>query len=55
VLKLSSVGVRKMEHQGTSPVKSLVARKALLELAKALENPSPEILGYIEREESALN
>jgi hypothetical protein len=54
VLKLSVVGVRKMEHLGTSPIKSLEARKKLLELAKLLENPSEEIGAYIEREEKAL-
>ena len=54
VLKLSVVGVRKMEHLGTTPIKSLEARKALLGLAKTLENPSIEICTYIEREEAAL-
>ena len=54
VLKLSVVGVRKMEHQGTTPIKSLESRKALLGLAKTLENPSPEINSYIEREEATL-
>jgi hypothetical protein len=54
VLKLSVVGVRKMEHLGTSPVKSMEARKKLLELAKLLENPGAEICAYIEREEKTL-
>ncbi len=54
VLKLSIVGVRKMEHLGTSPLKSLESRKALLNLAKTLENPGAEIVAYIEREEAAL-
>lgn len=54
VLKLSVVGVRKMEHEGTTPIKSLEARKKLLELTKALEKPTPEICAYIEREEKAL-
>lgn len=54
VLKLSVVGVRKMEHEGTSPVKSLESRKALLGLAKTLETPGEETLAYIEREETAL-
>jgi hypothetical protein len=48
------VGVRKMKHLGTSPVKSLEARKKLLELARLLENPGAEICAYIEREESAM-
>jgi hypothetical protein len=54
VLKLSVVGVRKMEHLGTSPVKSLEARMKLLELSKLLENPSGTIAAYIEKEEKAL-
>jgi hypothetical protein len=54
VLKLSVVGVRKMEHEGTTPMKSLHARQTLLDLAKALDKPTPEILDYIEREEWAL-
>lgn len=54
VLKLSVVGVRKMEHLGTSPVKSLESRKTLLGLAKTLEKPTPEICAYIEWEEAAL-
>ncbi len=54
VLKLSVVGVRKMEHLGITPVKSLESRRALLGLAKTLENPTPEIVAYIEREEEAL-
>jgi hypothetical protein len=48
------VGVRKMEHRGTSPLKSLESRKALLNLAKTLENPSPEIAAYIAAEVAAL-
>jgi hypothetical protein len=54
VLKLSVVGVRKMEHLGTSPIKSLEARKKLLELAKLLREPGAEIAAHIEREEKAL-
>ena len=54
VLKLSVVGVRKMEHLGTSPIKSLEARNKLLELAKLLGNPGAEICAYIEAEEKAL-
>jgi hypothetical protein len=54
VLKLSVVGVRKMEHLGTTPIKSLESRTALLVLAKTLENPSPEISSYIDREAAAL-
>ena len=54
VLKLSVVGVRKMEHLGTSPIKSLEARKKLLELAKLLKEPGAEICAYIETEEKAL-
>ena len=55
MLKLSVVGVRKMEHLGTTPVKSMESRKALLGLAKTLENPTPEIATYIEAEEVALD
>jgi hypothetical protein len=54
VLKLSVVGVRKMEHLGTSPIKSLEARKKLPELAKLLREPGAEICAYIETEEKAL-
>ena len=54
VLKLSVVGVRKMEHLGTSPIKSLEARRKLLELSKLLEQPGAEICAYIEREEKTL-
>lgn len=54
VLKLSVVGVRKMEHLGTSPVKSLEARQKLLGLAKTLAQPGAEIAAYIEREEAVL-
>ena len=54
VLKLSVVGIRKMEHDGTRPVKSIEARKGLLNLTKTLENPSAEIASYIEEEEAAL-
>jgi hypothetical protein len=54
VLKLSVIGVRKMEHEGITPIKSLHARKTLLDLAKALEKPNEEICAYIEREERAL-
>jgi hypothetical protein len=54
VLKLSVVGVRKMEHLGTSPIKSLEARKKLLELAKLLKEPGEGICAYIEREEKAV-
>jgi hypothetical protein len=54
VLKLSVVGVRKMEHLGTSPIKSLEARRKLLELSKLLEHPTPEICAYIKAEEKAL-
>lgn len=54
VLKLSVVGVRKMEHLGTAPVKSLESRRALLGLAKTLENPSIEICSYIGKEAAAL-
>jgi len=53
VLKLSVVGVRKLEHEGKSPVKSLVARQQLLGLAKALKEPTPAILEFIEQEEAA--
>ena len=55
VLKLSVVGVRKMEHLGTSPIKSLEARKKLLELAKLLNEPGAEICAYIEAEEKTLD
>lgn len=55
VLKLSVVGIRKMEHLGTAPVKSVEARRSLLDLAKLLENPSPEIAAYIETETALLN
>lgn len=48
------VGVRKMEHLRTTPVKSLESRKALLNLAKTLETPDEEIVAYIEREEAAI-
>ncbi len=54
VLGLSVIGVRKMEHMGTTPVKSMEARKKLLELAKLLKEPTPEITAYIEAEERAL-
>ena len=54
VLKLSVVGVRKMEHLGTSPVKSLQARKSLLNLAQTLENPTPELITFIEVEDADL-
>jgi uncharacterized protein (DUF1778 family) len=54
VLKLSVVGVRKMEHLGTTPIKSLESRKALLGMAKLIEDPGAEIAAYIEREETAL-
>jgi hypothetical protein len=54
VLKLSVVGVRKMEHLGTAPVKSMEARRKLLDLARLLNEPGEEICAYIEREESAL-
>jgi hypothetical protein len=54
VLGLSVVGVRKMEHMGTTPVKSMEARKKLIELARLLKNPSEEIAAYIEKEEVAL-
>ncbi len=50
VLKLSVVGVRKMEHQGTSPVKSLEARRNLLKLAQTLEHPTPSIAAFIAAE-----
>jgi len=53
VLKLSVVGVRKMEHLGTAPVKSVEARRNLLELARLLKNPTPEIAAYIEAETAA--
>jgi hypothetical protein len=55
VLKLSGVGVRKMEHLGTSPIKSLDARRKLLELAKLLREPDAEICAYIGAEEKALS
>ncbi len=51
VLRLSVVGVRKMEHLGTTPVKSMEARKKLLGLARLIKEPTPEIAAYIEREE----
>ncbi|HEX9996024.1 MAG TPA: hypothetical protein VGB45_02690 [Abditibacterium sp.] len=54
VLKLSVVGVRKMEHLGTAPIKSLEARKNLLNLAKTLENPTPQIVAFIESEDATL-
>ena len=54
VLKLSVVGVRKMDYLGTSPMKSLKSRKSLLNLAKMLEKPGVEICVYIEAEEAAL-
>jgi hypothetical protein len=54
VLKLSVVGVRKMEHLGTAPIKSMEARKKLLELSKLLNEPGRGIEDYIEREEKAL-
>lgn len=54
VLKLSVVGVRKMEHLGTAPIKSLESRRALLGLAKTLEQPGAEICAYIEGEDAAL-
>ncbi len=54
VLKLSVVGVRKMEHLGTAPIKSPEARRNLLELARLLENPSPAIVDYIHAEAAAL-
>ena len=55
VLKLSVVGVRKMEHLGTSPIKSLEARRKLLERTKLLEQPGAEIFAYIELEEKVLD
>ena len=55
VLKLSVVGVRKMEHQGTSPVKSLEARRNLLQLAQTLEHPTPFIAAFIAAEVEALS
>jgi hypothetical protein len=54
VLKLSVVGVRKMEHLGTSLIKSLEARRKLQGLSKLRENPSEAIASYIEAEEKAL-
>jgi uncharacterized protein (DUF1778 family) len=54
VLNLSVVGVRKMEHLGTSPIKSIEARKKLLELSKLLSEPGKAIAAYIEREEKTL-
>lgn len=54
VLKLSVVGVRKMERMGTSPVKSLEARAALLKLAQTLEEPTSAIKAYIEAEIAAI-
>jgi hypothetical protein len=55
VLKLSVVGVRKLEHEGKSPVKSLVARQQLLGLAQAIKEPTPSILEFIKNEEAALS
>ena len=54
VLKLSVVGVRKMERLGTTPIKSLEARRALLKLARTLEKPTPEIAAYIAAESAEL-
>lgn len=54
VLKLSVVGVRKMEHNGTTPIKSLEARKNLLNLAQTLQAPTPEIAAYVEAEAGAI-
>jgi hypothetical protein len=55
VLKLSVVGVRKMEHLGKTPAQSMEARKKLLELAKLIPEPGAEICSYIEREDAALS
>jgi hypothetical protein len=55
VLKLSVVGVRKLEHEGKSPVKSLVARQQLLGLAKAIKEPTPSIIEFIKSEEAAIS
>lgn len=50
VLKMSVVGVRKMEHLGKTPNKSLEARRNLLALAQTLQSPTPDIAAFIERE-----
>ena len=44
------VGVRKMEHLGTSPIKTLKGRKALFILAKTLGKPGVEIANYVTAE-----
>ncbi|PQV63502.1 hypothetical protein B1R32_11163 [Abditibacterium utsteinense] len=54
VLKMSVVGVRKMEHVGKAPSKSLEARRSLLTLARALEKPTVEIAAFIASEASHL-
>jgi ribosome-binding protein aMBF1 (putative translation factor) len=51
VLKLSVVGVRKLEHVGMAPVKSNVAREKLLELAKAIKEPNEVVKRLIEENE----
>lgn len=54
VLKMSVVGVRKMEHLGKTPSKSPEARRALLTLAQTLEHPTAEISTFIESEKAQL-
>jgi ribosome-binding protein aMBF1 (putative translation factor) len=48
VLKLSVVGVRKLEHEGKAPVKSKLAREQLLELAKAIKELNEVVKRFME-------
>ncbi len=50
VLKMSVVGVRKMEHLGKTPSKNPESRRALLTLAQTLESPSLAIAAWIASE-----
>lgn len=54
VLKMSVVGVRKMEHLGKTPNKSLEARRSLLTLAQTLQHPTPAITVFVAGETAAL-
>lgn len=54
VLKMSVVGVRKMEHLGKTPNRNLESRRSLLALAQTLRHPSDAIVSFIASETAAL-
>jgi hypothetical protein len=51
VLKSERGGRAQDGTPGTTPIKSVEVRKALLNWRKLLENPGEEICSYIEKEE----